>query len=106
MAAVLRQLGDTTGATEESQRGTELAKRQTGLQAAVFATNSGKRLRGVGDLGNAISQFQSAIAAAPDYAPAHYELAFALRQQGKQKEAREEFETAHRLNAQLEIPEF
>src|SRR2546422_4918852 len=69
LAAVLRQLGDTAGAAAESKAGTEISKQKTNQQAATFATNSGRRLLGVGDLEGAISQFRAAIAATPTFAP-------------------------------------
>jgi tetratricopeptide (TPR) repeat protein len=104
LAAVLRQLGDSEGAAAEAKAGAELAKRTTDLQAAVFATNSGKRLRNAGDLEGAISQFRSAINSAKDYAPAHFELGIALKQQGKKEEAQKEFETAKLLDPKLIPP--
>jgi len=104
LAAVLRQLGDAQGAAAESRAGAELAKRSTDLQAAVFATNSGKRLRATGDLDNAITQFRAALAAAPDYAPAHFELGLTLQQQGKKEEARRELEKAASLDHKLVPP--
>src|SRR5213079_2626816 len=70
LAAVLRQLGDTAGAAAEAKTGSEMGKQKTNQQAALFATNSGKRLLNAGDLDGAISQFRSAIAATPEYAPA------------------------------------
>jgi len=104
LGAVLRQLGDTQGSAAESRAGANLAKRNTDLQAAVFATNSGKRLRATGDLENAIAQFRAALAATPDYAPAHFELGLALQQQGKKEEARQEFEKAASLDPKLAAP--
>jgi tetratricopeptide (TPR) repeat protein len=59
LAAVLRQSGDTAGAAAESRAGSELARQKTSEQAAVFATNSGRRLRKAGDLDGAISQFRA-----------------------------------------------
>src|SRR5205085_5051016 len=50
LAAVLRQLGDVPGAEAEARLGSEIAKSKTNLQAATFATNSGKRLLLAGDL--------------------------------------------------------
>jgi len=97
-------LGDTEGAAAEARAGAELAKRKTDLQAAVFATNSGKRLRNVGDLDGAISQFRSAINASGDFAPAHYELGLALLQKGKKEEAASEFEKAKSLDPKLVPP--
>ena len=104
LAAVLRQMGDADGAAAEARVGAELAKRKTDLQAAVFATNSGKRLRKAGDLEGAVSQFRSAINAAKDYAPAHFELGIALQQQGKKEEAQKEFDAAKALDPKLTPP--
>jgi Flp pilus assembly protein TadD len=104
LAAVLRQLGDAPGAAMEAKLGAELTKQKSDLQAAVFATNSGKRLRNVGDLSGSISQFRSAIQSVPDYAPAHFELAIALRQSGKAEEAASEFRKAAVLDPKLVAP--
>jgi tetratricopeptide (TPR) repeat protein len=104
LAGVLRQLGDADGAASETRAGADLVKKQTDLQAAVFATNSGRRLRGTGDLGNAIAQFRAAIAATPSYAPAHYQLGLALRQQGNKEEAQQEFQKAAALDPTLTPP--
>jgi tetratricopeptide (TPR) repeat protein len=101
LAGVLRQLGDSEGATSEARLGAELAKQKTNLQSAAFAINSGRRLRNLGDLDAAISQFRAAIQAVPDYAPAHFELAIALRQLGKKEEAAMEFQRAAALDAKL-----
>jgi tetratricopeptide (TPR) repeat protein len=104
LAGVLRQLGDTEGASAEAKLGADLAKQKTDLQAAVFATNSGRRLRSLGDLNGAISQFRAAIQAVKDYAPAHFELAIALRQEGKNEEASSEFQKAASLDPKLVAP--
>ena len=106
-SAMSRSISASIGAQVRSMRhklgltGAEVAKRNTDLQAAVFATNSGKRLRATGDLDNAIAQFRTALAATPDYAPAHFELGLALQQQGKKEEARQEFEKAASLDPKL-----
>ncbi len=104
LAAVLRQLGDAEGAAAQSKAGMEIAKQKTGEQAALFATNSGRRLRNAGDIEGAISQFHSAINSAPNYAAAHFELGMALRQQGKFEEAQEEFRRAAELDPRLMPP--
>ena len=75
------------------------------MQAAVFATNSGRRLRNVGDLNGAVAQFRAAIEAVENYAPAHFELAIALRQQGKKEESAAEFQKAAALDPQLVAPQ-
>jgi len=67
--------------------------------------NSGRRLRNAGDLDGAISQFLVAIHSAPNYAAAHFELGLALRQQGKLKEAEEEFQRAAALDPNLKAPQ-
>jgi tetratricopeptide (TPR) repeat protein len=105
LASVLRQLGDTEGAAEEASKGAKLAKQKNNLQAAVFATNSGRRLRTAGDLPGAISQFHLAIDAVPEYAPAHLELALALRQSGKVDDADSEFRKAAALDPKLVAPQ-
>jgi tetratricopeptide (TPR) repeat protein len=105
LAAVLRQLGDSQGAASEARLGVELAKQKTDLQAAVFATNSGRRLRNAGDLDAAIVKFRAAIQSVADYAPAHFELAIALQQSGKKNEATLEFQKAASLDPKLVAPQ-
>jgi tetratricopeptide (TPR) repeat protein len=104
LAAVLRQLGDSVGASEEAKAGAEISRQKNSLQAATFATNSGRRLLGVGDLDGAISQFRSAIAAVPAYAQAHYQLGLALKQKGDKQEAQKEFQRAVELDPHLTAP--
>jgi tetratricopeptide (TPR) repeat protein len=104
LATVLRQLGDTAGAASESRAGMEIAKQKTSEQAALFATNSGRRLLNAGDVEGAISQFRAAIISSPGYAAAHFQLGLALRQQRKSEEAQEEFQKAVRLDPSLTPP--
>ena len=100
----MRQSGDDVGASAEAKLGAELAKRKTDLQAAILATNSGRRLRRVGDLNGAVSQFRAAIRAVGDYAPAHFELAIALRQMGQNEEGASELKKAAALDPRLVAP--
>ncbi len=104
LAAVLRQLGDSAGAAAESKAGMEIGKRKTDQQAALFATNSGKRLLNAGDLDGAILQFRSAIGAAPDYAGAHFQLGLALQRKGEKDEAAKEFRRAAELDPRVTLP--
>ena len=104
MAAVLRQSGDSAGAAEEARAGARIAASTNNLQAATFATNSGKRLLSVGDLDGAISQFRSAINSEPKYAPAHFQLGLALNQKGEKDEAQKEFQKATGLDPNLTPP--
>src|SRR5260370_42506872 len=94
LATVRRQLGDAEGAAAESKAGAEIAKQKTSGQAALFATNSGRRLLTAGDLSGAVSQFPAPISSSPNYAAAHFQMGMALRQQGKNAEAQKEFERA------------
>jgi Flp pilus assembly protein TadD len=105
LAGILRQLGDSAGAAAEAKAGAEISKEKTNLQAATFATNSGRRLLNAGDIEGAISQFRSAISASPGYAPAHYQLAIALTQKGQKEEASKEFQKAAELDHRLVPPQ-
>jgi len=98
---VLRQMGDNQGAAAESKAGMEIGKQKTNEQAALFATNSGKRLLNAGDLDGAISQFRSATSAMPSYAPAHFQLGLALQRKGQKEEAAKEFQRAAELDPRL-----
>jgi tetratricopeptide (TPR) repeat protein len=104
LAAVLRQSGDAEGAAQEAREGARIAASTNNLQAATFATNSGKRLLGVGDVDGAISQFRSAISSQPNYAAAHYQLGLALTQKGQKEEAKAEFQKAAEIDPKLSPP--
>jgi Flp pilus assembly protein TadD len=97
-------MGDNQGADSESKTAAQITKEKTGLQAATFATNSGKRLLTAGDVDGAISQFRNATRLAPTYAPAHYQLAVALSRKGEASEAGEEFRKAAELDPKLSPP--
>ena len=103
LAGVLRSLGDTDGAAVEAKAGAVIAKQTTDMQAAVFATNSGKRLMNAGDLDGAISQFRVAVGATPGYAPGHYQLGLALRKKGEKDEAERELKRAGELDPKLVV---
>jgi tetratricopeptide (TPR) repeat protein len=98
LAAVLRQLGDSQGAAAESKLGADISEQKTSLQAATFTTNSGRRLLQAGDLDGALSQFRSAINSQPTYAPAHYQLALALKRKGDNAGAAAELQKAAELD--------
>jgi tetratricopeptide (TPR) repeat protein len=104
LGAVLRQMGDAEGAAAATRTGVELGKQRNDLQAATFATNSGRRLLAAGDVDGAISQFRAAISSRPDYAPAHYQLGLALKGKGAKEEAAQEFQKAAELDPRLEPP--
>ena len=104
LASVLRALGDSEGASAEARAGQQIGKEKTGLQAAVLATSSGRRLLNAGDLEGAIAQFQSAINSSPNYAQAHYQLGVALQRKGNKEESAKEFKKAAELDPQLAPP--
>jgi tetratricopeptide (TPR) repeat protein len=104
LAAVLRQSGDAAGAESESRAGQAISKQKTSLQAATFATNSGKRLLNAGDLQGAVAQFRSAIQMVPTYGPAHYQLGIALARSGDKAESDAEFQRAGELDPRLRPP--
>ena len=56
----------------------------------------------VGDVDGAIAQFRAAIKMADQYAPAHYQLAQALKQQGNTQEAAREFDRATELGSRTQ----
>ncbi len=101
LAAVLRQQGDSAAAAEEARAAARLTTANNDLQAATFATNSGRRLLSAGDVEGAIAQFRAAIKMADQYAPAHYQLAQALRQQGNAQESARELDRATELDSHL-----
>ena len=102
LAAVLRQMGDSNGASAEAKLGAEITKSKTDLQGATFATNSGKRLLETGDLEGAIAQFRSALQQSETYAPAHFYLAQALERKGQTVGAKHEYERAVELDSRFE----
>jgi Flp pilus assembly protein TadD len=58
-------------------------------------------LLNAGDLDSAISQFRSAIAATPGYAPAHFQLGLALQRKGEREESSKELKKAAELDPRL-----
>jgi Flp pilus assembly protein TadD len=104
LASVLRALGDIEGGAAEARAGQQIGKEKTGLQAAVLATSSGRRLLNAGDVDGAIAQFRSAIDSSPNYAQAHYQLGLALQRKGEREESSREFRRAAELDPQLSPP--
>jgi Flp pilus assembly protein TadD len=98
-----RQQEQATGANEQSQ-GAGLDKARANRLAATNATNQGEKDFLNGNLDAAMREFQAAIQESPDYARAHYGLAWALRAEGNLTEARAEFSKAHQLDPHLQAP--
>jgi tetratricopeptide (TPR) repeat protein len=95
-------LGDSAGAAEEARAASRITAASNNLQGATFATNSGRRMLSAGDVDGAIAQFRTAIKMADHYAPAHYQLAQALKQQGNSQEAAREFDRAAELESRAQ----
>jgi tetratricopeptide (TPR) repeat protein len=104
LGMALKQQGDTHGAAEEFLRAETLNKATMNTQAATLATHTGARQLRQGDVEGSIQQFRSALKLAPDFAPAHYQLALALKQKGELAQAQAEFEKAHQLDPHLKSP--
>ena len=98
-----RQQGQAAGAVEPPQTAVP-RKAGTNGQAATTANNRGEKDLLNGNLDAAIQEFRSAIQKSPDFARAHYGLAWALRAQGNLTEARAEFSRAHQLDPGLQEP--
>ena len=71
------------------------------VQAATLATNTGAKQLRQGDVEGAIAKFKEALKLSPNYAPAHFQLALALRQKGDATQAAEEFKKAGQLDPHL-----
>lgn len=86
--------------TEGARLNAEMANEQT---AACALTRGADKLR-QGAVGAAIAALKEAVRLAPHLAPAHHQLALALRCQGAQADARAHFAEARRLAPWIEIP--
>ena len=97
LAAILIRQGDTAGATAERKIAADLSRVAVSRQRANFALDSGRLLLQRGQLADAITQLQAAVAADPNYAEAHTALADALARQGRTADAALERQQAQKL---------
>ena len=97
LASILSQQGDTAGAAAERKKAADLSRVAVNRQRANFALDSGRLLLKRGQLAEAIAQFQTAVAADPNYAEAHAALADAFAQQGRTADAALERQQAQKL---------
>ncbi|MGB8260908.1 MAG: tetratricopeptide repeat protein, partial [Terracidiphilus sp.] len=72
------------------REGAELARSAVNRQKANFAMNAGNQLMLRGQIAEAVSRYQEAIAADPGFAEPHRQLAIAYERQGRAAEAAEE----------------
>ncbi len=87
LAAVLAEEGKHDEATAERKIAANLSRTAVNRQRAMLNTNAGSQLLQRGEIADAVSKFQDAIAADPDYAEAHAQLAVAYERQGRTEDA-------------------
>ncbi|HEY6412349.1 MAG TPA: tetratricopeptide repeat protein [Edaphobacter sp.] len=104
LASILSQQGDTAGAAAERKKAADLSRVAVNRQRANFALDSGNLLLKRGQLAEAVAQFQTAVAADPNYAEAHAALADALAQQGRSADAALERQQAQKLTQANSTP--
>jgi superkiller protein 3 len=104
LAQVLRQRGDSAGATAvlaEAERLRHL--REQDQQASVLTSVGSAKFDG-GDFSAALELFRRAVAASGQYAPAYYQMGRALQRLGREQEAKDAFARAAALNPSLAVP--
>jgi tetratricopeptide (TPR) repeat protein len=87
LASILSARGDTAGAAAERKVAADLSRAVVSRQRAQFALDSGKAYLARGQVNEAITQLQTAIAAQPEMVEAHVALADALTRAGRNAEA-------------------
>jgi protein O-GlcNAc transferase len=97
LAAILIREGDTAGAAAERKKAADLSRVAISRQRANFALDSGRLLLQRGQLAEATTQLQAAVAADPNYAEAHAALADALALQGRTADAALERQQVQKL---------
>lgn len=94
LAAVLAEEGKHDEAVAERKIAADLSRTAVNRQRAMLNTNAGSQLLQRGEIADAVSKFQDAIAADPDYAEAHAQLAVAYERQGRSADAAAERQKA------------
>ncbi len=97
LASVLTAEGKHDEAVALRKEAAALTRVAVNRQKAQFSTNAGNQLLLRGQIADAVSRFQEAIAADPGYAEAHRELAVAYDRQGLTAEAAAEKAKAESL---------
>ena len=87
LAGVLAEEGKHDEAAAERKVAAGLSRTAVNRQRAMLNTNAGNQLLQRGEIADAVSKFQDAIAADPDYAEAHAQLALAYERQGRAEDA-------------------
>ena len=106
LSQVLRQRGDSAGATAAVNEGERLRHEREQEQQASVLTAVGAAKFDAGDFTGAVNLFRRATEASDRYAPAFYQLGRALQQLGQDRAAREAFARAAALNPSLSANSF
>jgi Tfp pilus assembly protein PilF len=97
---VLAEEGRRQEAADERKLAAGLSRTAVNRQRATLSTNAGNQLLQRGEIADAVSQYQDAIAADPGYAEAHVQLAVAYDRQGRAQDASAERQKAEALGNQ------
>jgi len=101
LSQVVRQRGDSAGATAAVSEGERLRHEREQEQQASVLTAVGAAKFDARDFTGAVNLFRRATEASDRYAPAFYQLGRALQQLGQDRAAREAFARAAALNPSL-----
>ena len=104
LAYVLRQRGDSAGATSVLAEAERLRHQREQEQQASVLTSVGSARFDAGNFQGALDMFRRAVNASERYAPAHYQMGRALQRLGRNDEARDAFTRAASLNPSLAVP--
>jgi Flp pilus assembly protein TadD len=97
LASILVRQGNTAGAAAERKIAADLSRVAVSRQRANFSLDSGRALLQRGQLAEAVTQLQAAVAADPTYAEPHIALADAYARQGRTADAALERQQAQKL---------
>jgi superkiller protein 3 len=104
LSQVLRQRGDSAGATAAVTEGERLRHEREQEQQASVLTAVGAAKFDAGDFTGALNLFRRATEVSDRYAPAFYQMGRALQQLGRDRAARDAFARAAALNPSLSPP--
>jgi Flp pilus assembly protein TadD len=101
LGTALRQKGDMEAARAQFQEAARLNKKKSDMQAAMFASNTGRARLKEGNVDAAIERFEAALKLFPEDARTHYDLARALWQKGQKEASQAEYQKAKQLDPRL-----
>ena len=104
LASVLAEEGRRDEAKALRRQAADLTRVAVNRQRATFSMNAGNQLLLRGQIADAVSRYQEAIASDPGFAEAHRQLALAYDRQGRAAEAATERATADKLDVAAAQP--